>query len=408
MNKPEKTLKILFLSERFLFPMDTGGKIRTGKILEHLNKRFSITIVSNVESPKDDPYVPEMQKLCDRFVAVPRTEPQRYTLRFYWEIFKKQFSIYPVTMLNDFSLELEKAVLNELRANKYDLAICDFMQSTLNFRNVRNIPRILFQHNVEATISQRHLQRSRNPISKLFWWLQYRKMYYHEKTQCRLFDTVIAVSDADLHRMEQWYELSNVKTIPTGVDTDFYSMNGKTEMGKQIVFVGGMDWLPNNDAMYYFLERIFPIIQKEEPDVTFTIVGRNPSTQFKRFAQSYSNVKVTGWVEDTRPYISDSAVFLVPIRIGGGTRMKIYEGMAMGKAIVSTTIGAEGLPLQHAEHIFLVDDERDFANQVVTLLRDEKLRKQIGKQARQYVYDNFRWEKVADVFAKICQVTIKD
>jgi glycosyltransferase involved in cell wall biosynthesis len=278
----------------------------------------------------------------------------------------------------------------------------------LNFRNVRNIPRILFQHNVEATISQRHLQRSRNPISKLFWWLQYRKMYYHEKTQCRLFDTVIAVSDADLHRMEQWYELSNVKTIPTGVDTDFYSMNGKTEMGKQIVFVGGMDWLPNNDAMYYFLERIFPIIQKEEPDVTFTIVGRNPSTQFKRFAQSYSNVKVTGWVEDTRPYISDSAVFLVPIRIGGGTRMKIYEGMAMGKAIVSTTIGAEGLPLQHAEHIFLVDDERDFANQVVTLLRDEKLRKQIGKQARQYVYDNFRWEKVADVFAKICQVTIKD
>lgn len=401
-----KELKVLFLSQRFLFPQDTGGKLRTSNILEHLNKRFSLTVISNVESPKDDPYAKQMDRLCDKFIPVPWVEPRRYSFRFYWEIFKKQFSIYPVTMLNDFSPELEEAVLKELNTVKYDLAICDFMQSTLNFRHANNIPRILFQHNVETTISQRHMQRSKDPISKLFWWLQFRKMFHHEKKQSSLFDTVIAVSDADKQRMEEWYKLNNVRTIPTGVDTDFYSMNGKTKEEKQIVFVGAMDWLPNNDAMYYFLEKIFPIIQKEEPDVNFVIVGRNPSPQLERFAKSYSNVIVTGWVEDTRPYISDSAVFLVPIRIGGGTRMKIYEGMAMGKAIVSTTVGAEGLPLKHSEHVFLADDERGFADQVVNLLRDEQLRKQIGEQARRYVYENFRWEKVADVFAEICLETI--
>lgn len=402
-----KELKVLFLSQRFLFPQDTGGKLRTSNILERLNKKFSVTVVSNVESPKDDPYLHQMDRLCDKFVAVPWIETKRYTVKFYWEVFKKSFSIYPVTMLNDYSPELEEAVLRELAIEEYDLAVCDFMQSTLNFRKVTNIPRILFQHNVETTISQRHMQRSRNPVSKFFWWLQFRKMFYHEKKQSTLFDTVIAVSDADKQRMEKWYKLNNVLTIPTGVDTDYYSANGKISEKKQIVFVGAMDWLPNNDAIFYFLEKIFPIIQKEDPDVNFVIVGRNPSPQLERFAKTFSNVTVTGWVEDTRPYISDSAVFIVPIRIGGGTRMKIFEGMAMGKAIVSTTVGAEGLPLKHSEHIFFADDEKVFANNVINLMRDKQLRKQIGEQARQYVYKNFRWEKVADVFAKICLETVK-
>ena len=402
-----KELKVLFLSQRFLFPQDTGGKIRTSNILEHLNKKFSVTVISNVESPKDDPYVHRMDRLCDKFISVPWKETKRYTVKFYWEVFKKSFSVYPVTMLNDYSPELEEAVLKELSNVEYDLAICDFMQSTLNFRQVTNIPRILFQHNVETTISQRHMQSSKDPVSKIFWWLQFRKMFYHEKRESNLFDTVIAVSDADKQRMEKWYKLDNVQTIPTGVDTNFYSLNGKEPEKKQIVFVGAMDWLPNNDAMYYFLEKIFPLIQQEEPGVNFIIVGRNPSPQLQNFANSYSNVEVTGWVEDTRPYITESAVFLVPIRIGGGTRMKIYEGMAMGKAIVSTSIGAEGLPLKDSEHIYFADDEKSFADQVVNLLRNEELRKQIGTNARQYVYYNFRWEKVADVFAEICREAVK-
>lgn len=405
MKEENKELKILFLSQRFLFPQDTGGKIRTGKILEHLNKQFSITVISNVESAKDEQYVPEMKRLCDKFIRVPWVETKRYTLKWYLEILRKSFSIYPVTMLNDFSPDLEKAVLAELENNHYDLAICDFMQSTLNFRKVKNIPTLLFQHNVEATISQRHMLRSKDPISKVFWWLQFRKMFYHEKNQCSRFDTVIAVSEEDKQKFEDWYALNNVVTIPTGVDTEFYSPNGQIEEENKIVFVGAMDWLPNDDAMHYFLEKIFPLVQREQPETKFVIVGRNPSPKLIRIAKNIHNVEVTGWVEDTRPYIANSAVFIVPIRVGGGTRMKIYEGMAMGKAIVSTTIGAEGLPLTHDEHIYIADEEKEFAAQIIKLLKDKELRKRTGANARKYVYENFRWQKVADVFAGICKRT---
>lgn len=407
-EKKGKRKRVLFLSQRFLFPQDTGGKIRTSKILEHLKQHLSITVISNLESPKDDSYVSQMQTICDKFIPVPWKEPKRYSLRFYWEIFKKSFSIYPVTMLNDFSPELENAVLKELESDNYTLAICDFMQSTLNFRKVRNIPIILFQHNVESTISKRHMNRAKDPISKIFWWLQFRKMFYHEKRQSHRFDRVIAVSEKDKHTMEQWYKLSNVVTIPTGVDTDYYSPNGSLEESKQIVFVGAMDWLPNDDAMKYFLEQIFPLIREEEPDSKFIIVGRNPSPKLQKIVKNIPNVEATGWVDDTRPYISKSNVFIVPIRIGGGTRMKIYEGMSMAKAIVSTSIGAEGLPLTDKEHIIYADDEQEFAESVVQLLQNKSERKRLGDIARKYVYENFRWEVVAEVFSKICKSVISD
>jgi len=399
-------MKILFLSQRFLFPQDTGGKIRTGRILEKLKDRFSITVISNVESPKDDPYIKQMKNLCNKFIPVPWVETKRYTLKFYWELFKKSLSIYPVPMLNDYSPELENALLTEMKNDHYDLAICDFMQSTLNFRQVNGIPMILFQHNVEATISQRHMKRSRDPISKIFWWLQYKKMFYHERKQCNRFDTVIAVSEKDKERMETWYGVKNVRTIPTGVDTDYFKPAENINEKKQLVYVGAMDWLPNEDAMFYFLGDIFPRIIEKEPDAKLIIVGRNPSPKFQKYVANFSNVQITGWVEDTRPYIAESAVFIVPIRIGGGTRMKIYQAMAMGKAIVSTRVGAEGLPLKDEEHILFADDPNQFALRVLWLLTNPSERAKIGESARKHVYENFRWEKVAEVFSEICTSTV--
>lgn len=399
--KAQEKLKILFLSQRFLFPLNSGGKIRTGKILEELSKKFQITVISNYDEKKDKAYLPQMRGICDKFISVPWEEAQRYSAKFYWNILVKSFSIYPITLLNDYSKNLENAILQELKEENYDLAICDFMQSTLNFRRVSGIPQILFQHNVEATIFKRHMQQTVNPISKLFWGLQYLKMFYHEKKQSQKFDAVIAVSPIDKERMVEWYGLNNVYTIPTGVDTEFYSPSPVPQK-KQIVFVGAMDWLPNHDAVDFFLEEIFPIVLNNEPDARFVIVGRNPSPKLKKLIDRSANVSLTGWVEDIRPYVHESAVFVVPIRIGGGTRLKIYEGMAMGKAVVSTSIGAEGLPLTDKEHLYFADSAADFAQAILLLLRDERERKLLGERARQFVYENFRWEIVGQEFANIC------
>lgn len=396
-------MKILFLSQRFLFPMDTGGKIRTGKILEQLSKKASITIISNVESPKDDKYLGEVHRLCDKFIPVPWKEMERYNLKFYAKIAAQSFSRYPISVLNDYSGELEQAVLKELAADQYDLAICDFLQSTLNFRNVKNIPQLLFQHNVESTITERHLGNSKDPVSKVFWGLQHKRMMRHEGEMCRNFDLTIAVSEKDKERIEEMFHADEVYGIPTGVDTDYFYYKEDAPEKQQLVFTGSMDWLPNEDAMLYFIEKIFPLIKKDAPNTNLVIVGRRPTPALQKLTDGRDDIEITGWVEDTRPYMEESAVFIVPIRIGGGTRMKIYEALSMGKAMVSTSIGAEGLPLNHNEQIMFADDEATFAAHVLTLLRDDRLRKKMGATARQYVYENFRWEKVAEVFLELCQ-----
>lgn len=398
----DKSIKVLFLSQRFLFPQDTGGKIRTSKILEKLNKKFSVTVISNVESPQDDPYLPNMTNLCDKFIPVPWVEVKKYSLKFWWRLFYRSFSKYPITMHNDYSPELEEAVLDELSSGDYDLAVCDFMQSTLNFKQVTGIPVLLFQHNVEAAIAKRHYDRSKDPVSRLFWWLQYKKMFYHERVMCNRFDRVIAVSENDREQMQKNYGAKNVYTIPTGVDTDFFKPMENITEKKQIVFVGAMDWLPNEDAMIYFVEKIYPLIKNRISDVHLKIVGRNPSPKFSSFIENTKNVEVTGWVDDIRPYVAESAVFIVPIRIGGGTRMKIYQAMGMAKAVVSTSVGAEGLPLKHGKHILFADGEEEFADNVVSLLNDPKTRMELGNAAREYVCEYFGWENVAGVFADIC------
>ena len=171
MKKKQNRRKILVLSQRFLFPMDTGGKIRTGNILEKLNDLVSLTVISNVEPPKDDKYIPLMEKICNKFIQVPWKEQPRYTLKFYLKIARQSLSRYPISVLNDYSNELEHAVYSELGQGGYDLVICDFLQSTLNFKRITGIPTLLFQHNVEAAITKRHLAKANNPISFPFWWL---------------------------------------------------------------------------------------------------------------------------------------------------------------------------------------------------------------------------------------------
>jgi glycosyltransferase involved in cell wall biosynthesis len=403
MSSKEKKLKVLFLSQRFLFPMDTGGKIRTGKILEQLKNMVSLTVISNVESPKDDQYLDRMPELCDRFIPVPWKEMPRYSLKFYLKIAGQSFSRYPISVLNDYSARLERTVISELKSNRYDLAICDFLQSTLNFRRVNGTPTLLFQHNVEATIAKRHSEQAKDPISKIFWGLQYSKMFRHEGEMCRRFDGIVAVSENDRERMEEWFRAKNVYEIPTGVDTDFYKPAENVAEKKQLIFTGSMDWLPNEEAMIYFIKKIFPLIKKEESETTLVIVGRRPTPNLLKLTEGRDDITTTGWVDDTRPFMAESAVFIVPIRIGGGTRMKIYEALAMGKAMVSTAVGAEGLPLTHGEQIMFADEEKAFAGHVVTLLRDKTLRKNLGAIARKYVYENFRWEKVAEVFTDICE-----
>jgi polysaccharide biosynthesis protein PslH len=399
----KKRLKILFFSQRFPYPMDTGGKIRTGKLLEQLKDIFDITLVSNVESPKDDKYLDQVTNLCSEFHPVPWKETKKYTFRFYLKLLRSLFSRYPFTVINDYSKELEAALINLTMSEPFDLLICDFLQPSLNVSRIDGIPKLLFEHNIESVIPRRHFETSRNPVTKFFWWLQWRRMERYEKDTCRKFTATVTVSETDKRYLTELTGIRTVFAIPTGIDAQFFAPREGPVKEHSLVFTGSMDWLPNQDAIRFFAREILGKIKRIIPTVQLTVVGRNPSQSLIRELKSYPEITVTGRVEDVRPYMSSHALYIIPLRIGGGTRIKAYEAMAMGKAVVSTTIGVEGLPIRCGEELSIEDDPEKFAAEVVRLLCDVGARTRLASNARLFVKEHFGWDSVASVFAGVCR-----
>ncbi|UCG12687.1 MAG: glycosyltransferase, partial [Deltaproteobacteria bacterium] len=268
---------------------------------------------------------------------------------------------------------------------------------------VNGYPTLLFQHNVESMLTRRHFETAQNPISKLFWWSQWIKMDWYERMACQNFDGVVAVSGIDQEVFRERFAVRNAYAIPTGVDTEYFSPTKDSVLENSLVFTGAMDWLPNEDAILYFAREILGKIKEQIPDVKLTVVGRNPSQRLLNELERHPEIEVTGWVDDVRAYIGRSALYIIPLRIGGGTRIKAYEAMAMGKAIVSTSIGTEGLPVSDGENLVLADSAETFADAVVGLLKNSESRRAIEKAAREYVEKHVSWEKAAEAFANICR-----
>jgi glycosyltransferase involved in cell wall biosynthesis len=208
---------------------------------------------------------------------------------------------------------------------------------------------------------------------------------------------VLTVSDTDTAMFARDIDRAKITTIPTGVDIRYFRpMNpSSNEEPGSLVFTGSMDWMPNVDGIAYFVEQILPLIRKQHPHAKLWVVGRKPERTIRAMAERDPSIQVTGTVEDIRPYIAKGAVYIVPLRVGSGTRLKIFEAMAMGKAVVSTTIGAEGLPVTSGLDIVLADEPHHFADAVCRLLESAQERRRIGETARALVEEKYSWEVVA-------------
>ncbi len=224
-----------------------------------------------------------------------------------------------------------------------------------------------------------------------------------ERLYLKRADHVLAVSETDKNHFLNYLPESKLTIVPTGVDVEFFQPRHSQEEPDSLVFTGSMDWLPNEDGIVHFIEQVLPRIREQIPEVSLSVVGRKPSQKLQALGDRNKGVRITGWVDDIRPYLAHSAMCIVPLRIGGGTRLKIFEAMAMGKAMISTTIGAEGLPVRHSESIVLADDPEDFARQAVNLLRSPERRQHIGAAAHKMVTEKYSWAKVADGFAEVLE-----
>jgi polysaccharide biosynthesis protein PslH len=396
-------MHILWIKTELLHPVDKGGRIRTYQMLRQLRREHRITYLALDDGAGGAQAVERASEYCHDLVVVPFATRAKRTTGFYWELLQNLASPLPYAVAKYRSPALTRELRRLVAGGDVDVIVCDFLFPSLNVPSSLGPPTVLFQHNVEAAIWERHAQVASHPVKRLYMREQWRRMRAFEGRECRRFDKVVAVSQEDCGVLERAYGLRAVEEVPTGVDTDFFRPgNTVTRSSNEIVFTGSMDWLPNEDAVAWFADAILPRIRAEVPDARFTIVGRTPSQPVLDLARAHRDITVTGSVPDVRPYMERAAAFVIPMRVAGGTRLKVYEAMGMEIPIVSTTIGIEGLPVRHDVELLVADEPEAFAAAVVRLLREPPLGTRLATNAARRVRAEFGWREVASRFASIC------
>jgi glycosyltransferase involved in cell wall biosynthesis len=395
-------MKILWVCPFFLHPTDRGAQIRTLGTLKQLAKRHEIHFAA-LNDPINSEGPQRAGEYSARSISVPHAAPSRRSIAILPQLIGSLMSPVPIAVSRYESATLRQRIRQLAATEQYDSIVCDFLAAAPNVPELGDA--VLFQHNVETTIWQRHAEQAASPLKKLYAQIQASKMEAYEREVCRQSKHVIAVSDIDAARMQTMFGIDTVTSVPTGVDVDYFAppaINPATpSQTSDIVFCGSMDWLPNTDAVLYFLAEILPLIRKQIPGATFTIAGRSPEASVIKAAQETSGVTVTGKVDDMRPYLWGSKISIVPIRIGGGTRLKIYECFAAGLPVVSTTIGAEGLRYTQGSDIVIADEPEDFAASCVRLLGDDAERQSIARNALHLVQSELSWAAVSRDFEAI-------
>ena len=394
-------MRILWIKTELLHPVDKGGRIRTYQMLRSLSRRNHVTYVCLDDGLAAPDAIEGAREYAQEVVIVPFRPPAKRSVGFFVELLRNLFSPLPYAIARYRSRELRERV--QRLAAEAELIVCDFLTPSHNVPDGLPSPAVLFEHNVEAMIWQRYVSVPQHPVRRAYMRLQWQRMLRHEARECRRFAHVIAVSPIDAELIRHEYAVASVGHVPTGVDVEYFSASGsRPEESRELVFIGSMDWMPNEDGIRWFATDIFGRIQQRIPGARLVVVGRSPSPGLRALAARDSAIEVTGTVADVRPYLERAAICVVPLRVGGGTRLKIYEAMAMGVPVVSTAIGAEGLPLRNDEHLLIADTADEQVSAICALLTDRGRGARLAAAARRHVQEHCSWDAVAERFLSQC------
>jgi glycosyltransferase involved in cell wall biosynthesis len=398
-------MKILWVKAGKLWPVDTGGKIRSFNILRHLARNHEVTLLSYYGGSRDSDYETAIAKQLLGAQTIYTAAPEDSMAQSIDYILRLPCAA-PYAVKKFSHPAVRREVARRLSDRSAEVAVCDFLSASLNFPDASPTPMVLFQHNVETMLWRRMADTEQSRLRKLSYRIEARKMAAYETRTLQRFQHVIAVSDHDRKKMLALAPGCTINVVPTGVDTEQYqpapAVSGNPPL---VVFTGSMDWEPNIDAVEYFCSEIFPSVLAAFPHARFQIVGRNPHSRVRNLA--CSSVEVTGTVASVAEYLRNATVVIVPLRIGGGTRLKIFEAMAMRKALVSTSIGAEGLDVTSGKDCLIADDAQSFASAILTVLRDPALRRSYEDNAATLAA-RYDWSQIAGRFAKALGEAVND
>ncbi|MFQ6041174.1 MAG: glycosyltransferase family 4 protein [Candidatus Poribacteria bacterium] len=386
-------MNILFISATVPYPATDGGRIRVLNLLKRVAKSNNVTFLALETLPTDRKGIEYLRNLgVETHLSECGIRNSEFGMRIIaCAISRKR----PLTVAKYYVTAMESAIKQLIQSQMFDVIHFEMLHTGQYLQALPDLraPTLLSLQNIDSAIWRRLARQTGNPLKKLIFWMQYRSFRRYEQLMAKKFSACACVSEEDKNLLADLCPGISIEVIPNGVDVESYQPDHSLTEASTIVYTGSMDWLPNEDAALYFHERIFPLIEAQIPDVKFYIVGQNPTERVKQLSQR-DKVIVTGMVDDVKPYIAKASVYVVPLRIGGGTRLKILEALAMEKAVVSTTIGCEGLQLTPGRDIFIADEPEKFARLVIQLTKDEKFRRRLGKSGRRQVEEKYDWRSI--------------
>jgi sugar transferase (PEP-CTERM/EpsH1 system associated) len=382
-------MRILVVAPYPPYPPRFGGAARIYHLLRGLARDHRITLLC-FASPDE---AAGMRPLADLGIQVhtvarpPARDPRRKRLYQLRSLVGRTYSHYSL-----WSPRMA-AVLDGLVSRRtFDVIQVEFGDLAGSYPVAPGALRVLDEHNVEYRFMERLERHERSRLRRLYYRLEARKLRRDELAACRRADAILTTSDVDRATLLPHVEATPIRVVPNGVDTTFFTPGPATDGPPRLVFTGAIDYQPNTDGVLYFCAEIWPRIRRAAPEATLAVVGKDPPPAVRALAGD--GIVVTGTVPDVRPWMQTATVFVVPLRTGGGTRLKILEALASGRAVVSTSLGCEGLEVTHGQDILVADEPATFADAVLGCLRDPALRARLGDAGRALVERRYRWETI--------------
>lgn len=409
-------MRILWLSHLVPYPPKGGVLQRSYNLTKELCRNFEVDLIAFVQKDLISNFNNgDIQKTIEeskselrkhfqniKYVDLP-ADKHRYSKHLIAASSLLQKSPYTINWLR--STEMEAAIREQVEKRDYDLVHIDTISLDVYRPLFGDIPLVMDHHNIESHMMIRRSKREDNWIKKLYFLQEGLKLRSYEKKVCSKYAGHITCSSIDSNRLSKLTHGPEITDIPNGVDTKYFKPAGLKQEPYSIVFAGRMNWYPNVEAADFIAKKVFPLLKKRFPLAKLVIAGANPPQHLIKLSQANENIRITGFIDDIRPFIEQASVYICPIMDGGGTKLKILDALAMAKPIVASAIAAEGIDVEEGRNIMLADSPQDFVDAIGSLFESESLRLEIGKEARKLSEEKYEFakigEKLSDFYQKI-------
>jgi glycosyltransferase involved in cell wall biosynthesis len=394
-------VNILQIAPQVPYPLLDGGKVGIFNITRHLAERGHLVTLLAFDRESGYDYT-GLKRYCELQTVSHSTRNSKLGAAL------NLMSSIPYNISKYRSLKFEQALSSLLKKRKFDVIHIDHLHMASYAevcRQYSSAPIILREHNVESVIMDRYAEVMKNPLMRRYLRLQVRRLRRHESAMLKSVDACCAITEIDAEKILALQPESIVSTVPVGIDETYFECSDVNQKSPpSVVFFGALDWIPNQDAVQWFVNSVFPIVARSFPETKVSIIGKNPPPSIRSLQSDAISIK--GFIEDLKSEIQRSTVMIAPFRIGSGVRIKILEAFAMRVPVVATTVGCEGIPVLHEQHLLIGDSAEDFAKLILRLLENEELVRPLVEEAYRLASTQYRWDSVAKKLEEVYQNAI--